>query len=73
MTISKPHLSHPNQKSKITKSFSSKKKKTQSLNQPRPEPTKEEENDRWRFRCDSLPVVVAEVVGLVPLTFGTQT
>ena len=46
---------------------------TQSLNQPRPEPTKEEENDRWRFRCDSLPVVVAGAVGLVPLTFGTQT
>ena len=63
----------PKSKIKNHQIFVTQKKKTQSLNQPRPEPTKEEENDQWRFRCDSLPVVVAEVVGLVPLTFGTQT
>ena len=72
MTISKPHLSNQS-KIKNHQIFVTQKKKTQSLNQPRPEPTKEEENDQWRFRCDSLPVVVAEVVGLVPLAFGTQT
>ena len=42
MTIPKPHLSNPNQKNKNHQIF---------VTQPRPEPTKEEENDRWRFRC----------------------
>ena len=69
MIIPKPHLSNSNKKSPNL----CHPKKTQSQNQPRPEPTKEEENYWWCFRCDLLPVVVAEVVGLVPLTFGTQT